>query len=493
MTERRRPRIARNVMTGQICRPGEEWEGHPSPPAGDDGDPYPEVPDGPCGVRHRTLKRPGPDSPRIELVSPYVPRDAFRDFHRRKARWAAIVAHRRAGKTVACINELVMGALKCPLPAPRFAYIAPRLNQAKDIAWEYLKDFTRFIPGRWSYTTELWVELPGGARIRLYGTDNADRLRGSYFDGVVFDEFGDMDPNVWTTVVRPMLSDPGRLPGWACFIGTPKGRNGFYRLWTEAKDDPDWYRLELKATKTKLIEAKELADAKGKMGEDAYAQEYECSFDAAVRGAYWAREIKALEEAGKIGKVRHDPALPVHTSWDLGYRDSTVIWFFQVLGKETRVIDVVKGEGQPLGWYAQQLQERPVLHGHKGHWVWGKHYLPHDAAAHELSTGKTRVERLENLGIRTTIVEDIPVADGIQAVRDLLPMCWFDAEHCKDGLEALRMYRREYDSRAQELRAGPRHDWTSHYADAFRYFAVGHREMPPGHNRPIKRDTSWIA
>ena len=494
MTERRRPRIARNVVTGQICRPGEEWEGHPSPPAGGDGDPdYPEVPGGPCGVRHRTLKRPGPDSERIELVSPYLPREMFRGFHKREARWAAIVAHRRAGKTVACINELVMGALKCPLPAPRFAYIAPQLNQAKDIAWEYLKDYTRFIPGRWSYTTELFVELPGGARIRLYGADNPERLRGRYFDGVVFDEYGDMDANVWTTVVRPMLSDPARLPGWACFIGTPKGRNGFHRLWTAAAGRADWYRLELKASETKLIDAGELADLREDMGEDPYAQEFECSFDAAVRGAYWAREIKALEDAGRITEVRHEPALPVHTAWDLGYRDSTVIWFFQVLGKETRVIDVVKGEGEPLGWYAQQLQERPALHGHQGNWLWGRHYLPHDGNVTELGTGKSRLETLEGLGIRAEICPSLPVPDGIQAVRNLLPMCWFDAERCKAGLEALAMYRRDWDEKRKEFRAQPRHDWTSHYADAFRYFAVGYREMPASYRGPIKRDNSWVT
>ena len=169
----------------------------------------------------------------VELVSPYEVRDQFRPLHARKTRWFIGVAHRRAGKTVSAINELIMGALKCKLPNPRFAYVAPQLNQAKDIAWTYLKEYTAFLSPRIN-ESELWVELPGGARIRIYGADNPDRLRGIYLDGVVPDEFGDMDPTVWTQVLRPALSD---RKGWACFIGTPKGKNTFHRLWTEAEGD----------------------------------------------------------------------------------------------------------------------------------------------------------------------------------------------------------------------------------------------------------------
>lgn len=431
--------------------------------------------------------------PDFELVSTYERRDAFADFHARKARWSIIVAHRRAGKTVACINDLVMGALKCPLKNPRLAYVAPHLNQAKDIAWSYLKEYTDFIPWRWVRESELWIQLPGGARIRLYGADNPDRLRGLYLDGIILDEYGDMDPTIWTKVIRPMLSDERR--GWACFIGTPKGKNHFHRLWTESEGDPDWYRLELKASETRMLDAKELADARKAMSDDEYAQEYECSFEAAVRGAYYGKTLAGIEAAGQIASVPHDPRLPVHTAWDLGIADSTVIWFFQTCGRETRVIDVLKGEGVGLEWYANAVKGRPERHGRAPEsWVWGNHYLPHDAEVHELGTGKTRVEALAGYGIGATICPNIPLEDGIQAVRGLLPICWFDKERCKAGLEALRMYRRDWDDRAQEFKAKPAHDWTSHYADAFRYFAVGHREVPPAAwRRPPKRDTGWVV
>jgi len=175
--------------------------------------------------------------------------------------------------------------------------------------------------------------------------------------------------------------------------------------------------------------------------------------------------------------------LPVHTAWDLGMSDSTVIWFVQVVNREYRVIDCLKGEGVGLDWYARELQNRQ--------YVYGTHYLPHDVEVRELGTGKSRAEVLSALGIRSTVVPAMSVADGIQAVRMLLPLCWFDAEKCREGVEALRMYRREYDEKRQEFRVNPYHDWTSHYADAFRYFAMGHKERAP--SKPIKRDTSWIV
>jgi phage terminase large subunit len=389
--------------------------------------------------------------------------------HERGERWGIAVAHRRAGKTVACVNELIKAAATCDKPSPRFAYIAPQLNQAKDIAWAYLQEYTDcFGPGRQVNKSELWVELPNnGARIRIYGADNPDRLRGIYLDGAVLDEFGDMDPTVWSQVIRPALSD---RKGWAVFIGTPKGKNTFHTLWTAAEGDPDWYRLSLKASETGLLDAKELSDAARMMSEDEYAQEYECSFEAAVRGAYYGKEMNEAEAGNRITSVPYDPRLPVHTAWDLGVADSTVIWFIQASGAETRVIDVLKGEGVGLDWYVKQLQERS--------YAWGQHYLPPDVEVRELGTGKSRKEVLEGLGVRVTVCPQLPVADGIQAVRMLLPTCWFDKAKCKAGIEAMRMYRRDYDEKRQEFRPHPLHDWTSHYADAFRYFAVGHRQRP---------------
>lgn len=416
----------------------------------------------------------------IDLVSPYEVREQFLPLHARTTRWFIGVAHRRAGKTVADINELVMGATKCQLNNPRFAYVAPQLNQAKDIAWTYLKEYTAFLNPKIN-ESELWVELPGGARIRIYGADNPDRLRGIYLDGVVLDEFGDMDPTIWTQVIRPALSD---RKGWAAFIGTPKGKNTFHRLWVDAEGDEDWTRLMLKASETGLLDAKELTDAAKMMSEDEFAQEYECSFEAAVKGAYYGKEINQAEIDGRITSVPYDPRLPVHTAWDLGMADSTVIWFTQTVGAETRWIDCLKGEGVALDWYVRQLKDRP--------YNYGRHYLPHDVQVREMGTGKSRKEVLDGLGLRDIEVgKALPVADGIQALRMLLATSWFDKVKCKEGLEALRMYRREWDDKRQEFRPHPLHDWTSHYADAAREFATNYRKT--GSFKPIVYSSKGIA
>jgi hypothetical protein len=330
--------------------------------------------------------------------------------------------------------------------------------------------------------SELWIELPNNnARIRIYGADNPDRLRGIYLDGCVLDEFGDMNPTVWTQVIRPALSD---RKGWAIFIGTPKGKNVFYDLWQNAEQDEDWSRLMLKASETGLLDDKELNDARRMMSEDEFNQEYECSFDAAIRGAYYGKEFSDADAEARITSVPYDPSLPVHTAWDLGMSDSTVIWFVQAHGGETRWIDCLKGEGVGLDWYVKQLQDKP--------YVWGNHYLPHDVRVRELGTGKSRLEVLQELGLRNIeIAPRMDVIDGIQALRMLLARSWFDKDNCKTGIEALRMYRRIYDDKRQEFQSHPYHDWTSHYADAARYFAIAHREQM-GYT-PIKRNIRGIV
>lgn len=400
--------------------------------------------------------------------------------HDRKTRWFVGVAHRRAGKTVANINELVKGAASCPLDNPRFAYIAPYLNQAKDIAWTYLKEYTAFIPGVKRNEGELYVEFPtakGVARIRIYGADNPDRLRGIYLDGVVLDEYGDMDPSIWVNVLRPALAD---RKGWAAFIGTPKGKNGFHRVWMAAANDPDWTRLQLKASESGLLDPAELEAAAKEMDADTYEQEFECSFEAAVKGAYYGDLLADADKTKRIRPVPYDPTIPVYTAWDLGMADSTAIWFAQIINREFWFIDYLKGEGVGLDWYAKQLGERP--------YSYGGHILPHDVRVRELGTGKSRLEVLETLGIRATIAPQLTVADGIMAVRGILPRCWFDEDKCSDGVEALRMYRRERDDKRKEFRLNPVHDWTSHPADAFRMFAVAYEQFQSsGWGAPIGR------
>ncbi len=399
---------------------------------------------------------------RIELD--YAPRPLFQPFHDRQERWACLVAHRRAGKTVASINDEIRHAITDGKPDGRYAYIAPFYNQAKDVAWTYLKRYARPLLAAEPNESELRVDLINGARIRLYGADN-ERMRGVYLDGVIMDEFGDMNPAIWTDVVRPALSD---RKGWATFIGTPKGKNGFFKIWQDAQSDPGWYSLMLKADETGLIEAEELADARKQMGEDRFAQEYLCSFDAAIQGAFYAEQMRRADEEGRIGKVPIDRGLPVHTAWDLGISDSTAVWFIQTLGKERRLIDYYESSGVGLDHYAAVLKERGYLYG--------QHYFPHDVANKELGTGKSRVDTLKGMGITPEVVPVSSVMDGINAVRRMIDQCWFDNERCARGIEALKAYRREYDDKLKDWKMNPLHDWSSHGADALRTFACGYED-----------------
>lgn len=398
-----------------------------------------------------------------------------------KKRWGACVAHRRAGKTVAAIQRLIISAMACPKIAPRCAYIAPTYGQAKAVAWDYLKRFTRDI-ATGVHESELRVTLENDAVIRLFGSENYDSLRGIYLDDVVLDEFADMAPGTWT-VIRPTLSDRG---GRALFIGTPKGRNEFWRIYDQATRDDAWFHLALRASETGILPASELADARKALTEDQYAQEYECSFDAAIQGAYYGRLIDEAQRDGRIGRVAYEPALPVETWWDLGVGDSTAIWFVQTIGREVRVIDFHEMTGEGLPYYAKVLQTKP--------YVYGRHIAPHDIAVRELGTGRSRIETAADLGLAFETAPRLPVDDGISAVRTILPRCWFDAERCAGGLEAMRQYRKDFDDRLKTFRDKPRHDWTSHAADAFRTGCGMWQEAEVMDERPMQHSyISWAG
>lgn len=413
----------------------------------------------------------------------YEPRVHQQMFHRARKRFTVLVCHRRWGKTVGCINELTLGALECQLPDPRFAYLAPLRNQAKDVVWEYLKRYTRDIPGYEANEAELRVDLPGGRRVRLYGADNPDQLRGLYLDGVVFDEFAQMQPRIWSEVVRPALVDRN---GWAIFIGTPMGRNAFCELYEQAQSAEGWHAMMFKASETGIIPAAELEAAKRSMTEDQYAQEFECSFEAAIAGAYYGRAMVAAEADGHICKLPWEPKLPVTTAWDLGIGDSTSIWFCQQVGHEIRLIDYYEASGEGMVHYAKLLKEKP--------YAYREHILPHDADVRlQDQQGRTRREILYSLGITGRVLSSTKVDDGIEAARQTLPQCWFDRDKCARGLEALRQYRKDWDEKLKVFRDKPLHDWTSHAADAFRYLAVGLRPVVEPRQRRPRQEGSWMA
>lgn len=378
-----------------------------------------------------------------------------------------MVCHRRAGKTVACVNDLIRRALVENKPNARYAYIAPYYSQAKSVAWDYLLRFSE--PVRVNKNAgELWVELVNGARIRLFGGDTPDSLRGLYFDGVVLDEFAQMRPSIWGEILRPALAD---RQGWAVFIGTPKGHNNFYKVWQESDKDPRWFRFMLRASESNLLLPAELEDAAAGMSADQYDQEFECSFEAAILGAYYGQEMMRADKEGRISDVPYDYLAPVHTAWDLGYSDDTSIWFYQVIAGEVRVINHYSSNGKDVKHYGNYIKQKTYNYGF--------HHLPHDARAKTLASGgKSTIEQLaEILGMESLrVVPNLSVQDGIQAVRKMFPRVWFDAEKCHEGIESLRQYQREWDEKLQCFKEKPRHDWTSHDADSFRMLGVAWSE-----------------
>jgi len=402
---------------------------------------------------------------KIPIKSPYTPRKWQKQVHKASEshRFVVCVAHRRFGKTVSAINDLIKTALTCKLNNPRTAYIAPTFRQGKAIAWDYLKFYTRVIPDVKINESELRVDFPNGGQVRIYGADNPDSLRGIYLDHCVLDEMGLMHSDTFSQVIRPALSD---RTGKALFIGTPNGKNAFWELARHSQSgEQDWAFLEFRASVTGLMPPDELASAKSVMTREEFDQEYECSFEASVRGSIFGEEIAAIREAGQIMSVPYDPIIPVHTAWDLGIGDSTAIWFYQtVRNGEVRLIDYYEASGEGFGHYAQILQQRG--------YTYGNHFAPHDIQVRELGSGKSRLEIARSLGIGFRVAPALGLEDGINAARMLLPRCWFDAKKTAVGLDMLINYRRDYNSRMGEFKATPVHDYSSHCADSFRYLAI---------------------
>lgn len=416
------------------------------------------------------------------VTIPYKPRVFQREVHHlmEGRRFGVLVCHRRFGKTVLGVNHLIRGSLTCGKTRPRFGYIAPTYTQGKATSFDYFRYYSSTIPGHNVNQSELRVDFPNGGQTRIYGGDNPDSLRGLYFDGVVLDEFGMHPAKTFSEVIGPTLVDRG---GSALFLGTPNGKNQFYEIAQHAKareaaGDPDWFYREYKASETGLLDAAYLAQAKSLMTADEYAQEFECSFEAAVKGAIYAKELEAVRASKRLTTVPIDPALPVDTDWDLGMKDATAIWFSQRLRNgEVRIVDYYEASGEGLPHYAGVLRA-------KGY-TYGEHWAPHDIQVKEFTgEGRSRLEVAQALGIRFRVCPNLPIEEGIHAARMLLPLCWFDEGRTKAGVEALGHYRRDYNQRLNEFKATPVHDWASHAADAFRYLAV-RMKVPKGAEKPV--------
>lgn len=404
-------------------------------------------------------------APAKQYIIPYVPRKHFYRLHSSPKRWKFVVAHRRCGKSVAAINETIKRALQNPrkYPPPRYAYVGPSFAQTKDLIWGYAKHYTAPFGDLVKISEgDLQLTLPNGAMINLYGGAAAyERMRGLYFDGIVLDEFPMLNPSVLSTVVRPCLAD---YRGWAIISGTSNGDDHFHEL--KKRYEAEIAKLGDEATcdifiipvnETDALHPDEVVEMTKDMTPEEYAREMLCSFDAPVEGSYYGTIVNDLQLGGRVRHVPYDESTVVHTWWDLGIDDATAIWFFQKCGTELHLIRYEEYIGKSLPEIAAELKKFP--------YSYGMHVLPHDVKARELGTGKSRYEVLSAHLHDIIICPSMPVEDGINAVKVVLPQCWFDAKLTENGLSAMKNY--------HKTKAGkPHHNWASHGADAFRYGAI---------------------
>jgi phage terminase large subunit len=438
----------------------------------------------------------------IDIQIPYKPRLWARKLHASFLRFAALILHRRAGKTTCVINhhqraamndewerrrllslhpsltEKELKELVRPPGGRHYGHIMPQRNQAKLVVWDKLKFYASVIPGVKFNESELLVRYPTGHKLQLFGADDPDALRGPAFSGLSFDEYSQQPRNIFSEVLSKAL---GEHLGYALFVGTIKGKDHLYQTYEAAKLSPDWFSLwqdvdtslsTEEGVTIKLLEQAMEDDrkliAQGLMSHEEYEQEWFLSTEAAIKGQWFQKELRTVKEQGRITTVPYEPALPVDTDWDLGVNDSTAIWFSQSLGGgQIRLIDYYEHTGEGLSHYAGVLQA-------KGY-VYGKHWAPHDIQVKELGSGRSRIETARSLGLNFRICPNVPIMDGIQAARSLFALCWFDETKTAPGVESLRNYRKRYNEALQEFTSTPAHDWASHGADAFRYLAVRHK------------------
>lgn len=443
------------------------------------------------------------DVRRIEI--PYRPRNWARSMHASYQRWFAVVMHRRGGKTTSWLNHHQRAATDDAWEAARlrhlepgftdvevkellreriYAHVLPTLVQARTVAWDKLKYIADDIPGMVPNERDMSITYPCGKGshrvVRLFGADNIDALRGFPLSGLSLDEFSQHPPGIFGEVLSKSLADH---LGYAAFLGTIKGKNQLWKTYEAAKHDPEWFTLwqdvnaslatEEGATITAIRRAMQDDLAlieKGLMTQEEYDQEWYLSTTAAIKGAYYAKELAAARRDRRVGRVPYDPALVVHDVWDIGKGPNMAVGMYQRNGKALQMIDYLEGtDSDGITQVIAKLREKP--------YQWGKHFAPHDIMATDLGTGKTRYETAKSLGWQFTTVPMMTVDDGINAARLVFSRTWFDEEKCAPFLQSIEQYRQEWDDKRGIFKGVPYHDWTSHGADQFRYAAVAEVQM----------------
>lgn len=405
-----------------------------------------------------------------------------------------LIWHRRAGKDDVSLHKAAVAAHE---RIGTYWHMLPEYAQARKAIWNAVNPRTGkrriddAFPKELRDSTndhEMFIRFKSGSTWQVVGSDSFNALVGAPPVGLVASEWALANPSAWG-VLAPILVENN---GWADFITTPRGRNHVKTMLDMAKGDPAWFSEVLTVDDTGLI-SQEVIEAQRKeyhsifgvdAGDALIDQEYYCSFQAAILGSYYGREMLSAENQGRITNIAYDPDLPVDTAWDLGVGDSTAIWFFQRQFGRVHIIDYLEASGMGAAWYVEQLEEKP--------YKYGVDYVPHDARAREFLTSgpdgkaKTRIQVLKEMGRKVRVVSNQKFADGINAGRNLINTAWFDETKCERGLECLRQYRREWDDGKKVFKDSHLHDWASDGADAWRYLAIAVGETKP---EPINEPT----
>lgn len=373
---------------------------------------------------------------------------------------------RRSGKDITAFNLCIR---ECVRKTCVIYYIFPTFSQGRRALWDCItssgEHVLDYIPPqiiKSKNSTEMKIIFINGSILQIVGSDRFDALRGTNPQGVVFSEYAYQDPRAYP-VIRPILT---ANDGWALFLSTPFGKNHFWNLFQIAENSPEWfcYRLTVEDTEHISLWEIEKERAEGIMSDDLIQQEYYCDFTMGVEGSYYAKYLQKLRLDGRISDVPWESAFKVHTAWDLGVRDSTTIIFFQTIGQTVRIIDCYENSKEGLEHYVSILEQKP--------YSYGKHIAPHDIAVKEWGSGMTRIEKAKQLGVSFTIAPNISIEDGIESVRSTMNKLWFDQTKCAPLLKALENYRQEYDAKRKVYKSHPLHDFSSHYADSFRYLCI---------------------
>lgn len=390
--------------------------------------------------------------------------------------------HRRAGKDEVCLHRAAVAMFE---RQGSYWHCLPEYGQGRKAIWTAINAHTgrRRIDEAFPEVlrenvndNEMFIRMKNGSTWQVIGSDRYDATVGAGVAGVTYSEWALANPSAWA-YHRPMLEENN---GWAAFITTPRGHNHAKAMFDHAMQSPDWFAELLDINQTGALTAKQqqeaLVEYQALYGEDVgraqFEQEYLCSFNAAILGAFYALEMAKVRSEGRIDRDLVVPVgIQVHRAWDLGVGDDTSIWWFASVGPQIYIVDHYAASGVGLEHYAEVIEQRKHKHG----WRDGNDYVPHDAKIKEWGSGRTRVETMQQIGLHPMLVPHAAVSDGINAVRRTLPLCVFHARTEATGVAALEQYRREWDDEKKAFRANAVHDWTSHPADAFRYLALAWR------------------